>query len=106
MIVNGLQATTIALYEGIVNGRDLDGLKFNSLGYKPIWDITSTTINNNARTVEVDLHGNGLKEFAKIYASSLFRLLPFKANLSKSEQVDGFISMQIKSRTRNFLEEN
>lgn len=103
-LVNGFQMSGIALYEGIVNGRELDGLKFNSLGYEPALDMESTKIFNNGKWVKVNVHAQGTQEFAKIYSSNLLRITPFKANLLKNKWLDKLISSRMKKELREFIE--
>ncbi len=103
-LVNGVQGVGILLYEGIVNGRDFGGYDASDLGYEPVLDMTTTTLNNNGRSIVVNLHGNGAEGFVKTYARSLLRLLPFKANIGNNAASDMLISSQIRSRTRSLLE--
>ena len=103
-LVNGFQMSGIALYEGIVNGRELDGLKFDSLGYKPALDIEKTYIFNNGKWVEVNVHAHGTMEFAKTYTSNLLKIIPFKANLVKNKLIDGVISSKMKKELKEYIE--
>jgi RHS repeat-associated protein len=85
-LVIGFQGSGIALFEGIVNGRDLNGFDFTELGYKPAANIERTLVHNNGKWVNTNIHSQGLDKMAIKYAFSLhkvYSIVNLPKNISK-----------------------
>jgi len=105
-LIVGFQGAGIAMYEGIVNKKELDGINLTKLGYKPIMNIERTPMYNNGKWVYVNLHSQGNQAFFKEYTKSLIKITPASKIIKvvKNKYINiGIISI-LKKKAINWLD--